>query len=40
MLDIFKKAKENNYAIGAFNVSNLEQIKAIILAAQNLKSPV
>ena len=40
MLDIFKKAKENNYAIGAFNVSNLEQIKAIVLAAQNLKSPV
>lgn len=40
MLNIFKKAKENKYAIGAFNVSNLEQLKAIILAAQNLKSPV
>ncbi len=40
MLDIFKKAKENKYAIGAFNVSNLEQLKAIVLAAQNLKSPV
>jgi len=40
MLDIFKKAKENKYAIGAFNVSNLEQTKAIIQAAQNLKSPV
>ena len=40
MLDIFKKAKENKYAVGAFNVSNLEQIKAIVLAAQNLKSPV
>jgi len=40
MLEIFKKAKENKYAIGAFNVSNLEQLKAIIQAAQGLKSPV
>jgi fructose-bisphosphate aldolase class II len=40
MLDIFQKAKENKYAIGAFNVSNLEQLKAIIQAVQNLKSPV
>jgi len=40
MLEIFQKAKENKYAIGAFNVSNLEQLKAIIQAAQNLKSPV
>lgn len=40
MLDIFKKAQENKYAIGAFNVSNLEQIKAIIQAVQKLQSPV
>lgn len=40
MLEIFQKAKENKYAIGAFNVSNLEQLKAIIQAAQKLKSPV
>jgi len=40
MLDIFKKAKENKYAIGAFNVSNLEQLKGIIQATQNLQSPV
>lgn len=40
MLDIFKKAEENKYAIGAFNISNLEELKAIVLAAQNLKSPV
>jgi len=40
MLDIFKKAKKNKYAIGAFNVSNLEQLKAIIQAAQGLKGPV
>ena len=40
MLNIFQKAKENKYAVGAFNVSNLEQLKAIIQAAQELKSPV
>jgi len=40
MLNIFKKAKENKYAIGAFNVSNLEQVKAIVQAAQNLQSPI
>lgn len=40
MLDIFKKAKKNKYAIGAFNVSNLEQLKAIVQAAQGLKGPV
>ncbi|MAF20418.1 MAG: tagatose-bisphosphate aldolase [Parcubacteria group bacterium] len=40
MLDIFQKAKQNNYAIGAFNASNLEQLKAIVQAAQNLKSPI
>jgi len=40
MLNIFKKAQENKYAIGAFNVSNLEQAKAIVQAAQNLQSPV
>jgi len=40
MLDIFKKAQENKYAIGAFNISNLEQLKAIVQAAQKLQSPV
>ena len=40
MLEIFQKAKENKYAIGAFNVSNLEQLKAIIQAAKKLQSPV
>ncbi len=36
----FQKAKEKQYAIGAFNISNLEQAKAIINAAQKLKSSV
>lgn len=38
--EIFKKAKEGKYAIGAFNTSNLEITKAIIEAAEALKSPV
>ncbi|MEA2113679.1 MAG: class II fructose-bisphosphate aldolase [Patescibacteria group bacterium] len=40
MLDIFKKAKENKYAIGAFNASNLEGIRAIAQAARKFKKPV
>ncbi|MFH1937963.1 MAG: class II fructose-bisphosphate aldolase [Patescibacteria group bacterium] len=40
MLEIFQKAKENKYAIGAFNASNLEQLKAIIQAVKKLQSPV
>lgn len=40
MLDIFKQAKEKKYAIGAFNASNLEGIRAIVQAARKLNSPV
>lgn len=36
----FKKAKSEGFAIGAFNAANIETIKAIIAAAQKLKSPV
>src|SRR5512146_642400 len=39
-LQILQKAKKGGYAIGAFNVCNLETIKAVIQAAQNQKSPV
>lgn len=35
-----KKAKEEKFAIGAFNVGNLETLKAVAQAAQNKKSPV
>ncbi|MFH0937143.1 MAG: class II fructose-bisphosphate aldolase [Candidatus Daviesbacteria bacterium] len=35
-----QKAKSEKFAIGAFNVGNLETFKAIALAAQNKKSPV
>lgn len=35
-----QKAKEEKFAIGAFNVGNLETFKAIVQAAANKKSPV
>ncbi len=33
-------AAENNYGVGAFNVNNMEQIQAIMEAAQETNSPV
>ena len=38
--DWFRKAEEEKFAIGAFNVDNLEILKAICLAAQKKRSPV
>ena len=38
--DMFKKAYDGGYAIGAFNVNNMEIIQGITEAAQELKSPV
>ena len=38
--EMFKKAYEGGYAIGAFNVNNMEIIQAITEAAQEEKSPV
>lgn len=35
-----EKAKKEKFAIGAFNVGNLETFKAIVLAAANKKSPI
>lgn len=35
-----QKAKEEKFAIGAFNVGNLETFKAVVQAAANKKSPV
>jgi ketose-bisphosphate aldolase len=37
---LFQDAQKGHYAIGAFNTSDLEMTKAIILAAAKLKSPV
>ena len=38
--ELFKKAQEGNYAVGAFNVENLEMVMAVIEAAEELNSPV
>ena len=38
--EMFKKAYEGGYAIGAFNVNNMEIVQAITEAAAELKSPV
>jgi len=37
---MLKKAQKGRYAVGAFNTSNLEFTKAIIKAAEDMKSPV
>ncbi len=37
---MFKKAYEGGYAIGAFNVNNMEIVQGIVAAADHLKSPV
>ena len=39
-LEILTKAKNEGYALGAFNAGNLEIAKAIVQAAQNQKAPV
>lgn len=38
--EIFKKAYEGHYAIGAFNINNMEQIQGIVDACNELHSPV
>lgn len=38
--DAIQKAKEGKYAIGQFNINNLEWTKQILLAAEECKSPV
>ncbi|MFI3324722.1 MAG: class II fructose-bisphosphate aldolase [Clostridia bacterium] len=38
--EILKKAQAGGYAVGAFNVENMEMAIAIISAAEELKSPV
>lgn len=37
--DLIKDAQKNNYAVGAFNVCNLETTLAVVRAAQKLGSP-
>ncbi|MEF9934037.1 MAG: class II fructose-1,6-bisphosphate aldolase [Clostridium sp.] len=38
--EIFKKAYEGGYAVGAFNVNNMEIIQGIVEAAKEEKSPI
>ena len=38
--EMLRKAKEGKYAVGQFNINNLEWTKAILLTAQELQSPV
>ena len=37
--EMLKKAKAGHYAVGQFNINNLEWTKSILLTAQELKSP-
>ncbi|MBQ2466736.1 MAG: class II fructose-1,6-bisphosphate aldolase [Lachnospiraceae bacterium] len=38
--EMLKKARDGKYAVGQFNINNLEWTKAILLTAQELNSPV
>lgn len=40
LIEILKKARDGKYAIGQFNISTDEQIKAIVEIAKDLKSPI
>ena len=40
MTEMLQKAKEGKYAVGQFNINNLEWTKAILLTAQENNSPV
>lgn len=38
--EMLEKAREGHYAVGQFNINNLEWTKAILLTAQELQAPV
>lgn len=38
--EILRKAQEGHYAVGAFNVENMEMVQAVLEAAEELRSPV
>ncbi|MGL5414265.1 MAG: class II fructose-1,6-bisphosphate aldolase [Clostridium sp.] len=38
--EILRKAQEGKYAIGAFNVENMEMVMAVISAAEEMNAPV
>ncbi|MDY6400414.1 MAG: class II fructose-bisphosphate aldolase [Synergistales bacterium] len=39
-LELLEDAKKNHYAVGAFNVENMEMVIAVLNAAEETKSPV
>ena len=38
--DMLEKAREGKYAVGQFNINNLEWTKSVLVTAEELKSPV
>lgn len=38
--ELLMDAQKNGYAVGAFNVENMEMVQAVIAAAEELRSPV
>lgn len=38
--DLLQDAQANHYAIGAFNIENMEMAQAVVAAAEELRSPV
>lgn len=38
--ELMLKAQEGGYAIGAFNVENMEMVQAVLAAAEEMHSPV
>lgn len=38
--EMLQKARDGHYAVGQFNINNLEWTKAVLLTAEELKSPV
>lgn len=38
--DMLTKAKKGHYAVGQFNINNLEWTRAILETSEELKSPV
>ena len=38
--ELLKKAQTGGYAVGAFNVENMEMVQAVIAAAEELQAPV
>ena len=38
--EMLEKAKAGHYAVGQFNINNLEWTKSVLLTAEELQSPV